>query len=107
MLSLFLVGLPDVADAQSASHYSDRLHGRKTASGERYDRGKLTAASPNLPLGSRVKVTSKRTGKSVHVTINDRSRRMKGRQIDLSRAAAKRIGLMSGTAPVQIERVGR
>jgi len=77
-----------------ASYYADRFAGKSTASGEAYDPAELTAAHPSLPFGSRVLVTSERTGKSVVVTINDRGPFYGGRIIDLSRAAASRIGLV-------------
>ena len=87
-----------------ASYYGRRHHGRKTASGERFDRNKLTAASPNLPLGSKVTVTNKETGKSVRVTVTDRMRARRGRIIDLSERAARQIGVaQDGTAPVRVE----
>ena len=82
------------ADRESgkASFYADRYHGRKTASGERFDQQAMTAAHRRLPFGTRVKVTNVRNGKSVVVRINDRGPFVKGRIIDLSRAAFSRIG---------------
>ena len=89
-----------------ASWYGARHHGRQTASGERFSMHALTAAHRSLPLGTSVRVTHLNTGQQVHVTINDRgpfvdqSRRI----IDLSRAAAERIGLLRhGVGPVRIE----
>jgi rare lipoprotein A len=76
-----------------ASWYGPGLNGKKTASGETFDQTKLTAASKTLPLGSRVVVTNMANGKSVEVKINDRGPYVKGRKIDLSRAAAQRIGM--------------
>ncbi|MBN1604236.1 MAG: septal ring lytic transglycosylase RlpA family protein [Chitinispirillaceae bacterium] len=87
-----------------ASYYSDKLHGRKTASGERYNKKAMTAAHRKLPFNTVVKVTSTRTGKSVVVRINDRGPFTKGRIIDLSRAAAERVGMVkSGVAHVIVE----
>lgn len=73
----------------------------KTASGERMNPAKLTAAHRSLPFGTQVKVTNKRNGKSVVVRINDRGPFIKGRVIDVSKAAAQNIGMVSsGTAQV-------
>ena len=82
------------------------LDGR-TASGERYDRAQLTAAHRTLPLGTHVLVTNLDNGRSVRLRINDRGPFARGRVIDVSRAAARRLGMMgSGTARVRIEVVG-
>jgi len=75
-----------------ASWYGPGFHGKKTASGERYNQNAMTAAHKTLPFGTIVKVTDQTTGKSVKVTINDRGPFHKGRIIDLSRAAADRLG---------------
>ncbi len=89
-----------------ASYYSDDLHGKKTASGEAYDKNALTAAHPKLPFGTKVRVTNIENGKSVIVRINDRGPHTGGRVIDLSRAAAAEIGLLkSGIAQVKLETV--
>ena len=77
-----------------ASYYGRRFHGRRTASGERFDMNAYTAAHKTLPFGSMVEVTNPRTGKSVIVRINDRGPFTPGRTIDLSRAAAEEIGLV-------------
>ena len=88
----------------SAAYYSQRLHGRKTASGKVFDQNALTAAHPTLPFGSRVKVTNTKNGRSVIVRINDRGPTQAGRVIDLSRAAAHRLGIrQAGLAPVKLE----
>ncbi len=78
-----------------ASYYGKRFHGRRTASGERFDMNGYTAAHRTLPFGSRVSVTNPRTGKSVVVRINDRGPFHGGRTIDLSRAAAEEIGIVN------------
>ena len=78
-----------------ASYYGKRFHGRRTASGERFDMNGYTAAHKTLPFGSRVQVTNPRTGKTVIVRINDRGPFTPGRTIDLSRAAAEQIGIVS------------
>lgn len=87
-----------------AAYYADRFHGRKTASGEIYDKTKLTAAHKTLPFGTKVKVINLSNMKSVIVTINDRGpfgdRR---RIIDLSRAAAIRLDMIrQGIIEVEI-----
>ncbi len=82
-----------------ASWYGPGFHGRRTASGERFNTNALTAAHRSLPFGTRVRVVNRRTGRSVVVRINDRGPFAHGRVIDLSRAAAQSIGL-SGVAPV-------
>ena len=87
-----------------ASYYSNTFHGRKTASGERYNREALTAAHRTLPFGTMVRVTRVSNGKTVTVRINDRGPHKRGRIIDLSRAAALQIGLVAdGVAQVGIE----
>lgn len=88
-----------------ASYYAGDFHGRKTASGERYDQNDLTCAHGSLPFGCRIRVTNMRNNKSVDVKVNDRGGFSKhGRVIDLSKAAAKEIGMVAtGTAKVKIE----
>jgi rare lipoprotein A len=78
----------------------------KTASGERMNPSAMTAAHRSLPFGTKVRVTNKRNGKTVIVTINDRGPFIRGRIIDLSTAAAGVIGMRSsGVAPVLVERI--
>ncbi|MGF1593777.1 MAG: septal ring lytic transglycosylase RlpA family protein [Kiloniellaceae bacterium] len=87
-----------------ASWYGPRFHGRLTASGETFDMASLTAAHPHLPFGSRVRVTNLANGRSVVVTINDRGPYVKPRIIDLSHAAARRLGFVDdGLAKVRLE----
>ncbi|PRD67004.1 septal ring lytic transglycosylase RlpA family lipoprotein [Malikia granosa] len=79
------------------------LHGRKTASGERYDMNELTAAHKTLPFGTRVIVRSLQTGREVAVRIVDRGPHLKNRIIDLSHAAAAALGIKGhGISEVQI-----
>lgn len=93
--------------AGTASWYGPGFHGRKTSSGERYNQRALTAAHRSLPFGSAIRVTSVDNGKSVVVRINDRGPFVKGRIIDLSRAAAQKIGMVgSGTAEVKLASLG-
>ncbi len=90
-----------------ASWYGAHWQGRKTASGKRFDVHKLTAAHRSLPLNTRVRVTNVENGKSVVVLINDRGPYVDGRVIDLSTAAARRLGMIKeGVVPVEIEVVG-
>lgn len=85
-----------------ASWYGPGFHGKKTASGERFNKHKLTAAHRSIKLGSRVKVTNLFNQKSVIVLINDRGPFVKGRIIDLSQAAKRELD-MEGTTKVSIE----
>lgn len=86
-----------------ASFYSDNLSGSKTANGERYKPSELTAAHKKLPFGTKVKVTNLNNGKTVTVRINDRGPFVAGRIIDLSKAAAKEIGMVqAGVVKVKI-----
>jgi rare lipoprotein A len=88
----------------TASYYGRRFHGRRTANGERFDMNALTAAHRTLPFGSLVRVTNPASGKSVTVRINDRGPFSKGRVIDVSRAAAKELGLIQrGHGSVELE----
>ena len=84
-----------------ASWYGKQFHGRKTASGERFDMEAMTAAHPKLPFGSWVRVRNLITGRSIDVRINDRGPYIKRRVIDLSRAAAQALGF-GGTHEVEI-----
>jgi rare lipoprotein A len=95
------------AETGIASYYGEQFCGRTTASGERYDPDKLTAAHPSYPLGTRVRVTNLKNGRSVVVRINDRGPYTSGRIIDLSARAAKEIGLLAdGIAKVLVQVVG-
>jgi len=87
-----------------ASYYSDKFNGRKTASGEIFNQKKLTAACNKLPLGTRIKVTNLQNGDSVIVKVNDRLHPKMERVVDLSKAAAKKIGLITaGVTRVKVE----
>lgn len=91
-----------------ASWYGEPYHGRRTASGEVYDMYEMTAAHKTLPFGTRLRVTRRDgDGRSVEVRVNDRGPFVRGRIVDLSYAAAKRIGLdRDGIARVELEVVG-
>jgi rare lipoprotein A len=97
---------PTLVETGLASWYGPRLHGKRTASGEVFNQEKFTAAHRTLPWGSRVKVTNLANGKSVVVQINDRGPSVRGRILDVSRAAARALGMVkSGTTTVRIERL--
>jgi rare lipoprotein A len=86
-----------------ASYYGNELAGHRTASGERFDPGQLTAAHRTLPLGTKVRVTNPANGKSVVVRINDRGPFARGRVLDLSKSAASEIGLVArGSGRVEL-----
>jgi rare lipoprotein A len=90
-----------------AAVYSDKLNGRKTASGQVFRQSELTAAHPSLPFGTKLNVINTKNNKSVEVRINDRGPTQAGRVIDLSSAAAAKVGIRkTGTAPVKLEVVG-
>lgn len=87
----------------TASWYGKKFQGRLTASGERFDLNQLTAAHKTLPLGSFVRLTAPSTGQSVVVRINDRGPWLKGRDFDLSEAAAAKLGIHEkGIAKVEM-----
>jgi len=87
-----------------ASWYGPGFHGSPTASGEIYNQNALTAAHPTLPLGTPVEVTNLANGKSVRVRITDRGPFVRGRAIDLSRGAAKKLGMVkAGVSRVRIK----
>jgi rare lipoprotein A len=88
-----------------ASYYGPELHGRRTASGERFNKEALTAAHRTAPFGSRLKVTNLVNGRSVMVRVNDRGPFVRGRIVDVSQGAARQIGMQGrGVARVRIER---
>jgi rare lipoprotein A len=87
-----------------ASYYNDKHIGKKTASGEIYNNTQFTAAHRTLPFGTEVKITNIANGRSVNVKINDRGPYAKGRLIDISKAAARELGLIAkGVGKVKIE----
>lgn len=92
----------------TATYYGNEFHGRKTASGEKYDKNKLTCAHRTLPFGTTVRVTRLDNKKSVDVRVTDRGPFIKGYIVDLSRAAAERIGMIAeGVVKVKLEVVGK
>ena len=92
------------AQQGEASWYGPGFHGRKTASGKRFNQHALTAAHKKLPLGTVATVTNLDNGKTVEVEINDRGPYVRGRILDVSAAAADRLGMKhDGTSTVRIE----
>jgi rare lipoprotein A len=89
----------------SPSYYGAQHHGKRTASGERFDMRALTAAPRTLPFGTRARVTNLRNGHSVVVRINDRGPAARTRRaVDLSQAAAEQIGvILAGLAPIKFK----
>lgn len=86
-----------------ASYYADYFQGRTTASGDVFNQAALTAAHRTLPFGTRVTVTRRDNGEQVEVVINDRGPFVAGRVIDLSKKAARELGMLHrGTAPVDL-----
>jgi rare lipoprotein A len=89
-----------------ASFYGRRFHGKRTASGARYDMRALTCAHRSAPFGTRLRVTDLETGRSVVVTVTDRGPFARGRVVDLSLAAARQLGMVErGLAKVRVERL--
>ncbi len=111
MRSLFFAGFcflvsTCVAQVQTgkASFYADKFEGSPTASGEKYKRNKFTGAHKTLPFGTRVRVTNVSNNETVEVVINDRGPYVENRIIDLSKAAAEKLGFINqGLAEVKLE----
>ena len=94
---------PQVQEGK-ASYYSNKFQGRPMANGEPYRKGKMTAAHKTLPFGTKIKVTNQQNGKTVKVKVTDRGPHVKGRIVDLSLKAAKRVDLVkTGVAPVKVK----
>lgn len=105
IITLFL--LPSCArkitESGKASYYADKFQGRKTASGEIFRQRRMTAAHKTLPFGTKVKVTNLSNGRTIKVRINDRGPFVAGRIIDLSKKAARKLGMVNaGVSNVKI-----
>ena len=101
-----LAGDPPLRQRGLASWYGRQFHGNRTSSGELYDLFAMSAAHPTMPIPSYARVTNLKTGASVIVRVNDRGPFKDDRIIDLSYAAATRLGyIATGTAEVQVERI--
>ena len=107
LVALAMMSGVGIAVAQTeegiAHHYSDKFEGKKTASGETYDKTKLTAAHTKLPMGTKVKVTNVENNKSVVVTVNDRMGASSKAVIDVTPRAAEELGFKGGQAKVKLE----
>lgn len=117
-LFILLFGCMNLAAAQGksgkrvlygqASYYANKFVGRKTASGEIFSQTKFTAACNTLPLGTWIKVTNMRNGQWAIVKINDRLHPKMGRIVDLTRAAAEKLGYVAaGLTRVKVEVLGK
>lgn len=86
------------------SWYGPKFNGKKTASGEKFDSTKFTAAHKTLPFGTKLKITDKKSGKNVIVTVNDRGPFVKSRVLDISSSAAQELGVINkGIFTAEIE----
>jgi peptidoglycan lytic transglycosylase len=109
LVTLATVSMTGIAAAQTgeegvAIFYSDKFQGKKTASGEVYDKDGLTASHKKIPYGTKVKVTNVENGKSVVVTVNDRMAASNPAVIDVTRRGAEELGFVkAGKAKVKLE----
>ncbi len=102
--SLFLVSFTDnAAEIGKCGFYADTFQGRSTANGEKYNKDYLTCSHKTLPFGTKIRVTRLDNKKSVVVRVNDRGPFIEGYIVDLSRAAAREIGLLDGHTRVKLE----
>ena len=102
--SLAMLPLTASAETVTCSFYATRYNGRRTASGQRFSSNALTAAHKTLPLGTRVKLTNPKNNHSVIVRVNDRGPFVKGRDISVTRRAARRLGFTrAGVAQLDME----
>lgn len=105
-LLLCLFGFSSIAQIQTgkASFYADKFEGSRTASGEKYKGSKMTAAHRTLPFGTKIKVTNLANNETVVLEVNDRGPFVEGRVLDVSKAAAEKLGFFNqGIADVKIE----
>ena len=114
LFSLFFLSISSLCFSEvlkakaQASYYADKFHGRKTASGETFNMYDMTCAHKTLPFGTILRVTNLKNGKTVAVRVNDRGPFVKGREIDVSKAAAQKLDMIkTGTASVKIEVIGK
>jgi rare lipoprotein A len=109
LVTLAAIATMSLAAAQTAEEgvanfYSDKFEGKKTASGQVYDKNALTASHKKLPYGTKVKVTNVENGKSVVVTVNDRMGASNPAVIDVTKRAAEELGFVqTGKAKVKLE----
>ena len=106
---MFLLWIPfafALPNQMMTSWYGDRFAGRPTASGELFDPNQMTAAHKTLPFGTRLRLTHPETGKTVVVRINDRGPFTRGRELDVSRAAAEALGFKdAGVATLKVKQL--
>lgn len=97
IISLFLFSscARKITESGKASYYADKFQGRRTASGEIFRQRRMTAAHKTLPFGTKVRVTNLSNGRSIKVRINDRGPFVAGRIIDLSKKAARKLGMLN------------
>lgn len=106
--NLFWFFHDNYANVGLASYYGKALHGRKTASGQIYNMNNLTAAHRRLPFGTKLKVINLKNNREVIVRINDRGPYKTGRIIDLSKAAARKLGMLkNGIVKVKIKKLDK
>ena len=100
----YFASCTSIKEQGRASYYADKFVGRKTASGATFSQHKRTAAHRSLPFGTKLKVTNLDNRKTVRVRINDRGPFVEGRMIDLSKKAARKLGMLKqGVANVEIK----
>lgn len=107
------LSLPNLATTKAqanqtgmASYYGPKFHGKRTASGERFNQNAMTAAHRTAPFGSQLRVTNVASGKSVIVRVNDRGPFIRGRIVDVSTVAARQLGLVQrGVGRVRVQRL--
>src|SRR5262245_25366494 len=103
-MSVAVMAVAQPAETGVASFYSDKFQGKKTSSGEAYDKSGLTASHKTLPYGTKVKVTNVANGKSAVLTVNDRMAKSNKAVVEVSRHAAEELGFVkSGKAKVKVE----
>lgn len=103
LIILLFASCASIKEQGRASYYADKFVGRKTASGARFSQHKRTAAHRTLPFGTKLKVKNLDNGRTVRVRVNDRGPFVAGRMIDLSKKAARKLGMLQhGVANVEI-----
>lgn len=104
LLILVFASCASIKQEGRASYYADKFNGRKTASGARFSQHKRTAAHRTLPFGTKLKVKNLDNGRTVRVRVNDRGPFVAGRMVDLSKKAARKLGMLQqGVANVEIK----
>lgn len=100
---IFLSCSHKITQTGTASYYADKFNGRQTANGEIFNQSSFTAAHKTLPFGTRLRVTNLGNGRTVKVTVTDRGPFVAGRMLDVSKIAARKLGMLdAGVARVKI-----